>query len=251
MECTRVSVIEQIGYREWTESLGDDREWIIQETQATIYRELQSRASKLNGFVLPTRYDYMILISSGIDRGSHESLIESLKPYARVPLRMASVCAPTPLKAEEDAWSLLRDAKPWSVSFRTSESRESVVVAHLDIDNIMGATRKRGAVRTYYMILNLVSDLSVVAAKNGALLQYLGGDNILLILPINGFLDVVESIISRVDSLKAGVGVSSNARTALSLAARALHEIRSSRDKRIVVYGDASTRQAGMTLKDY
>lgn len=28
----RISVIEQIGYREWTETIGTDREWKIQET---------------------------------------------------------------------------------------------------------------------------------------------------------------------------------------------------------------------------
>ncbi|MCE4609134.1 MAG: GTP cyclohydrolase IIa, partial [Desulfurococcales archaeon] len=65
-----------------------------------------------------------------------------------------------------------------------------------------------------------------VSLKHGGIAQYLGGDNILVILPDHGYEALVEEIASNT-SLKVGVGISFRPRTAVMLATKALDQIRS------------------------
>jgi len=232
---TRLAVIEFIGYREWTESLGSDREWMIQIIQSEIYALAQRRAAEVGAHVMPLRYDYMMLISSNVDKQGHEKILESVAENSQVPVRMASSCGRTPIEAELAAWNLLRETSPGGLSYSECIEDEGVVVAHLDIDNITSMTKRMGAAKTYYIVVDLLHKISRRAEEYGSIVQYLGGDNILAVLPTNNYKSIVEELVN-IDNirLKAGVGYAHNARRALTLAAEALHDIRSGASARII-----------------
>jgi len=232
---TRVAVLEQVGYREWTESLGSDREWLIQETQARLYAELQEVAARHNAFPLAARYDYMIILAPNVGEEAHAEILEVARSLSKVAVRMASSCAETPLEAEARALKLLKETDVGGLTYTSCPGSEISVIAHLDLNNITGETISRGVIRTYHRILDLTGRLSRVAERRGGVVQYLGGDNVLAILPTINYISLVEELLQE-DNLKAGVGIAKTAREALKLAARALHDIRVDRSKKLTVY---------------
>ena len=225
---TRVSVIELMGYREWTESLGPDREWLIQVTQARVYAAAQEEAARHGGFVLPTRFDYMIVLSSGMGRMELARVLSAAGEYSPVPVRMGSACSTSPLAAEEAAFNLLQEARPGGVEFEECRDTEAAAVAHIDLNNVTGLTLRIGAYKAFKIIIEIVERISSTLAQAGALTQYLGGDNLVAAMPVDPPEAAKELTLKAVSlsDLKAGVGVSKTYRRALALAADALHAIR-------------------------
>ncbi len=234
MEKIRVSVVELVGYREWTERLGPDREWFIQVSQSETYARAQRVAAKAGAHILPLRYDYMLVLASSIDETQHREIIEEIKDAAPVPVRASSACDNDPLSAESRAWMLLSKLSPGDVFFSACDGEEMVAIAHVDIDDIMEETRRNGAVKTYNKVIDLLHKLATSVEKWGGLAQYLGGDNVLVVLPPSSYREASMELLSVRPGLKAGIGVSRKARTALQLAADALHEIRTHGGERIV-----------------
>lgn len=232
---TRVAVLEQIGYREWTENLGSDREWLIQSIQAKLYLALQDVASKHGAFVMPTRYDYMLILSSNVSYKAHLEILDVARSISKVEVRLASSCGLSPVEAEMRAFRLLGETEVGGLSYKECPGEEVVAIAHLDINNITGETASDGVSRSYHRVLSLLGRIARIAEGGGGIAQYLGGDNILVILPPVNYMTVAERLVEE-DDLKAGIGVSRTARDALRLAASALRELRHTRDRRILVY---------------
>ncbi len=234
---TRIAVLEQVGYREWTESLGSDREWVIQGIQSSLYHGVQRVASELGGFVLPLRYDYMMILGSGLDPGEHELILGVAEKHSPVPVRMASACAYTPLGAEAAASRRLRGIEPGSLGYTRCPRREAVAVAHIDVNDFTAITMSTSVYRTFWLVRRLLLRLHASLARHGGLVSYLGGDNVVAVLPVNDAGKAVQEILD--DGLKAGLGISGKAREALRLAAEALDTIRKSRrkEKRTLVLG--------------
>ena len=227
----RVAVIEQVGYREWTESLGDDREWMIQLVQSRVYRAGQEAAAKVDGFLLPIRFDIMLLLASNLRPGEVGEVHRAIASASEVPVRTASACHSTPLGAVDEAWRRLRGLEPGSWFFEPCEGGEVSAVAHIDINGITGLTRRLGPLRTYYMVIDTLARIRLRGEKMGSIVQYLGGDNLLAVLPPGvDPTEAVEYLIieeGRGEDLKAGVGLALKPRRSLALAAKALHKIRS------------------------
>jgi len=220
---TRMALLELVGYREWTESIGDDREWKLQITQAQIYEKLQEAAAEFNGFIMPMRYDYMILIASNVGEEELFNIYKIAKEISPVPVRLASACGKTPVDAVEEAWRYVRSGTDFK--YVGCNDQEGVVAGHFDINGITAMTRKLGVLTTYSTMLHVISEIETRAHYRGAIAQYLGGDNILVVLPHENYEEIIQELIA-VHDLKVGVGVASSARRALAQAAEALHEIR-------------------------
>ncbi len=235
--CVRIAVLELVGYREWTESLGSDREWRIQAVQAGVYREGQITAARRGGFLMAQRHDILLLLASGLGPEDHQEVMDAVATLAPVPVRMASSCAPTPREAEARAWRLLQAVGPGGFRYEESGGSEETLVAHIDIDNVTSITRRRGAVETHEIVIKLLANLAEKAPGLGAVIQYLGGDNVLAVLPPSASpSDVGVLLEGNGFSLKAGVGRAVKPRRALSLAAEALHRIRSGEAESRIVY---------------
>ncbi|WP_460126041.1 GTP cyclohydrolase IIa [Stetteria hydrogenophila] len=223
---SRISVLELVGFREWTESLGPDREWIIQSVQARVYARVQEEAAKHEAIVLPARYDYMLILSSNVDARGLRRILRAAESVSPVPVRIGSACSSTPLAAEEAAFNLLQDAKPGGLEYGGCRSEEAAAVAHVDLNDVTGLTLKLGAYKAYHMIVELVERVESMLIQAGVITQYLGGDNLLLVLPLNSARDLAREAV-KISDLKAGVGVSRTYRRAMALATEALSEIRS------------------------
>ena len=221
----RVALLELVGYREWTESVGDDREWMLQKTQSLVYATIQDAAARRKGFVMPLRYDYMLILASGLDRDDLQEVLEAAADVSPVPVRMASTCMYTPAGAVDEAWRRLRELGEGGLYYGECSEPEYTVVAHLDINDITQMTSQVGVLRTYNAMLRLLSKMAEKAFEMGAIAQYLGGDNILAVLPEKGYRVVAETL-AGLDDLKAGIGLSVTPRRSLELAAKALHAIR-------------------------
>ena len=220
----RLGLVELIGYREWTESLGNDREWIIQYQQADMYRLLQREAAALGGFVLPLRFDYMLLVSTGISADGHRRVLDVARMSSRIPARMVSIPGGKPARALDEAHSLLRSARPGEVLY--IEGPDGITtVAHVDINGISRRTREKGLSESLQVIARFVADIVALAARHGGVAQYLGGDNIIVLLPDGSYEEFARDAVEASD-VKVGIGQAIAPRRALELAAIALHEIR-------------------------
>jgi len=204
------------GYREWTESLGDDREWLIQKTQAEIDRAASIAAKEVNAFYLPTRKDVLIFILNGVRDAT--PILRAVEEASPVPVRVVLGCGKTPLeaiKSDEDC-----------------EGSSPIAAVHVDINSFTSKDVYVG----YLESVQLLEDLLKIGLGFGALGAYLGGDNVVLFSDPS----VVEELALFVTSMydvKVGVGVAENARRALALAAKALRKLRENRRERLRIEG--------------
>lgn len=216
-------MLELVGYREWTESLGPDREWYIQLVQARLYQVIQSFVKDFNGMALPLRYDIQLLyLPSDIDvKDFVYQLKQYLKPYSPTPIRV-TLCCDDPVEA-------LRRCKElqYSGDYYEEECRDDneLVVAHADLNYFTLRTRDQGAYQSFIVMLNLVGTIASELSDK-AVVQYLGGDNLVAITSEEYLEDVLSSLTSK-DSIKVGVGVSKCPRRAFEAAAKALGILRS------------------------
>ncbi|MFN3268118.1 MAG: GTP cyclohydrolase IIa [Zestosphaera sp.] len=211
--------VEFVKYREWTESLGKDREWFIQLTQSKVYQVIQSFASSYGGIALPLRYDYQImLLPHEISvREFNEGLRKVLLNYAPTPINTLVTC-----RKIKDL--LKMDLSSENYQEDVNCLPESLVVAHADLNDFTKKTRSLGIYRTYSEILNVIAHY-VRELRDVAIVQYLGGDNIVSICDEENMQKVLE-VLGSINSIKVGVGVSKIPRKAFMLAAEALDTIR-------------------------
>ncbi len=234
----RITVVELYRYREWTESLGSDREWIIQDQQTRFYNLLQKVSSKNNGFAIPLRYDYYIVLANNISRSVHEEIHTILSSTSPVPVRIVSIPHPYPLTAQLLATSILASTTK-SFIYRGGVE-DPVVIVHMDIDGITQLTYETSIYESYVSILEFLANVANTVLRYGGITGYLGGDNIVAILPYTIYREYLEIL---PDYVKAGVGVSESPRKALELATKALDDIRRVRGKKYLINLDASLTQ--------
>ena len=213
-------IVEFLKYREWTESLGRDREWYIQVVQSRLYQKIQELSSGFDGLTLPLRYDIqLVMLPSSANAGRFiNALRASLRPHSPTPVRIRLLCGDVPevferfkgLKGSSDYWEVCRPSE--------------MVVAHADLNNFTKATRDSGPYRTYVKVMDLLSKY-VNALRGRAVVQYLGGDNVAAITSLRYMNEVID-VLTGFEGVKVGVGVSERPREALALAAEALSSIR-------------------------
>lgn len=222
----KIGVLELNGYREWTESIGSDREWIIQTIQANVYKLLQDEISRLQGFVMPLRYDYMVLVVEGVDNSSVVGVVNKISRVLPVPVRLSIACGKTPYQAQVNATRRLVE-EDCKICLEECDAT-GIAVAHFDVNNFSKLIHRLSIYDTFVEVEHLCLRLSREIRDLGGLTQYLGGDNILSFISIDA-LDKVKELASTIPELKVGIGISSTARGALKLASRALDFIRSNR----------------------
>lgn len=230
-----IAYIEFVGYREWTESLGNDREWIIQLTQAKNYQVIQNYVASFGGLALPLRFDYQLaLLPENIDKEEFtKGLVEALKHYAPTLVNVLIFCG----KIKEVVEGLNRPS-----TSNTCVS-EPIVVAHADLNYFTEMTKGLGVYRSYVEVMKLVHTY-ITKLYRTAITQYLGGDNLVVIADLENLNDVLNVLIEA-DGVKVGVGVSKNPRKAFTLAAEALDRIREgNRSVKYIIEFDEDVKEA-------
>ncbi len=233
----KIGILELVGYKEWTEQLGSDREWLIQLIQSNMYRILQEKISEVNGFVLSLRYDYMILVLEGVDNSDVLNIIGSLEKISPVPLRLSIACGKTPYEAQCNASIKLRSSSDKYILEECNPT--GIMAAHFDMNDFTRLTSKLSVYDTFIGVEELYLYLTKEIQRIGGITQYLGGDNIVAFLSLDT-LDAVKTLVEKTKGVKVGIGIARNARKSLMYAALALDKIRKSmKDKvNMLVLGD-------------
>ena len=218
-----MALLELVNYRAWTELLGPDREWRLQAEQASIYREAQLAAARVGAMAVPLRYDYIAVLASNVGPEELSSVAEAVRSVAPVEVRWASGCGPTPADAVRRAFEALRGRSPGGPC-----SAEVSVVGQVDLNDVTGLTERTDPLKAFEAVQEVLSAVRATVAPRGGVAEYLGGDNILVVYPVDSYEDLARRV-SLVSSVKVGVGVARRPRAASELATRALDEIRSRR----------------------
>ena len=216
-----LGLLELVGYREWTESLGDDREWRIQVSQARLYSVLQEEVARYGGFVTPLSYDVMILVLNGVPREHYGRLYSVAVKFSPVPvsLQIISVDEPSRLKPL---------GKPGLYIDTIKDS--PLAALHIDLNSFTRLRRHGGIITPYLKILEEYITLAKLLGDN-AVPAYLGGGNVVFFISTS----LVRNALARIESVidtreyKVGVGIGPSARAALAAAAEALHTLREGR----------------------
>lgn len=201
------------GYKEWTESLGSDREWKIQIFQHSFSSLLYERFSKINSYVIPLGFDKYIILADGIKETYLMKVIEDISYYATTPIEVCKGYS-------ESLYMSLFSCVETLDNFPD----EKLLVAHYDIDGFTKSNLKEGIER----INELSLIVSKIAKKVNGIYQYFGGDNF-GVFASEKDLDLILSEID-IKGVKIGIGIGENARKALENATKALDLIRIKRD---------------------
>lgn len=210
---TYTILVKLVGFRLWTESLGYDREWLIQLTQTSIYHELQALSKDFNGYALPLRYDVQVVILP-IDAGVSKFLSDvknSLSSKSPVPVSVEAYCG-LPHEVLNNGFNVVCQPR-------------DLCVAHIDLNDFTAKTDHRGIYQPYVEVLKLVSELASKLSSN-AIVQYLGGDNIVALTDPKYVNLLIDNVLNY--DVKLGIGMSRYPRKAFELATKALDSLRSS-----------------------
>jgi GTP cyclohydrolase IIa len=234
-----VAVIRLIGYREWTENMGSDREYIIQDVQARLHREVSNFYSLKGGFAHPLRYDLMVGIG-GLEVEDYKELLKILTNTSPVPASIGLACDSSPLKAQRYASRNAFKAKPWSIVGVNNEHGD-VVAAHIDVVDSSRDVYETSAYDSYLKIIKLYSKIAYIVEKLGGLTFYQGGDNIIAFISnphdAEGIL-TVNSV-----KLRIGVGIAESSRKAIALASQALDKLRKEQYEGVLIFENRGLKQ--------
>jgi GTP cyclohydrolase IIa len=224
----KVFAIRLHHYREWTETLGYDREWKIQKTQAKLSFFVNLLSSRIWAFPLVTRFDNLIIISDGVRNKALSFLFNRLKKYSPVPLKGCLSFGDTLREAEENASRCVNELSPqeiWLEDYPDSK----VVAVHADVDSFTEFTESTSIYTSFKRSMDVMVELQRRVYSMGGLLQYLGGDNFMMFLGENQ----IKNLLSEIpEGLKLGIGICNNPRCAVARSTEALTRIRESRDSR-------------------
>ncbi|BFI75233.1 GTP cyclohydrolase IIa [Sulfurisphaera ohwakuensis] len=219
----KIMQINLVDYKEWTESLGYDREWKIQNFQHGFLSRLNEIAAEINSFIITYRYDSYIMLLDGVLIGKNDYILTKIKELSPVPIDICFGYGKTLLDAERNC-SINMD----NILLAKDEK---VLVAHFDLD---GFSRKRFLFDAYLEVYKIYNKLFNYAMELGGLAYYLGGDNIGIFLGVDNINKVIE-LANSFPNMKVGIGIGNNPREALKNAAEALHIIRIYRDRKIEI----------------
>lgn len=211
---TYTALVRLANYRSWTESLGYDREWIIQITQSRIYHDLQLISKEFEGIALPMRYDVQVVLLPPTT--PINSFISKLNDVA---VRWA------PIKVEVDIYCGLPHEILNNGGMGECSHRE-MCVAHLDLNNFTSKSIYEGFYQPYIEVLGMSSRLAF-KLMGKAVVQYLGGDNIVVVTYPQNIDDLLAEVVE--EDIKVGIGISESPRKAFELAAKALNVLRNER----------------------
>ena len=232
----QVTIIRLIGYREWTEGLGPDREHVIQRAQAQLHRELVEAFSKLNAWAHPLRYDYMLAITNGLDNVELIRIIKGLGDYSPVPLSSGTHSDISPRVAEKEAFRLAIKARPGE-SLVGDVDDGSVAMAHIDLIDSTSSTEWTSSYQLYEHVWSVVNQVRLYLAPYGGVTLYLGGDNIVSIIQPMVNEDDLKPLANLINA-RIGVGISGSGRAAMKLATEALDMLRSRNGHGVLILKD-------------
>ncbi len=208
----RVAVMFLKNYREWTETLGPDREAVIQKVQAKLHHRLWSVFTKVGALPHHFRYDVAIALVNNVGDRQIKRAVEKLAEVSPVEVEYCVGSGATPYQAYKNC------------GLDNSNRAEDASVAHVDVVNSTALTRDNGPHYVYTQIVTLLEVLNAKCSEVGCMAFYLGGDNVMIYLPNAGS---IYQLLDGLDAqLRVGVGVAQKPYAAFVKATAALDRLR-------------------------
>ncbi|MCS7117088.1 MAG: GTP cyclohydrolase IIa [Nitrososphaerales archaeon] len=214
----RVGIVRLDGYENWIKSLGYDREWVVQATQADVYKNLVIESANVGLFSFPLTYDSYLTVVNASDLEDFKIVAHSISKVVPTHLIVYFGLGSTYVEAMMNSKEL-KDFED-----RGSNTLEETLVAHLDLNGYNRSLADKGIYHVERIVNRVVQKLRRISRRYGGLAYYAGGDNVICFIPhmyLEGFIKDVK-----MDDIKIGVGIALRPRDALALATNALENIR-------------------------
>lgn len=220
----RVGVIHLKDYEKWIKQQGYDREWIIQSTQAELYRTIVEETANINAFSMPLTYDIFITILNSVNVRDFANIIDKIE-------HKISIKFDVYLGVGRDYIKAINTAKPMNIVNDDSDTQfDETVVVHFDLNNYNDIKTIHGFYYTLELVYDVLNFIRKSASGYGGIIYYAGGDNVINFIPsyhLDNFIKSIDEILKQLKiSVKIGIGIALKPRHALKLAAQALDDIR-------------------------
>ncbi len=229
----QITLIKLSGYREWTESLGPDREHLIQEVQGRLHSVLSREFSSKGAIAHPLRYDLMIAITNTLTVEDHLDVLRELQKIAPVPVIMAVASDEDVLKAEKKASELLNHTYNSHQIIINGEIPDisEICVIHADLAGSIRLLARYSVYETYEYIMSIYKQFRRIMSQLRGIALYLGGDNMIGITTPKILSENIEIVkrFSKENEIRIGIGISRRPRDAMRKATQALDELRQER----------------------
>jgi len=227
----QLSLIKLHRYREWTHTLGEDREHRLQVYQANFYKIIQEVFSKRGGLVLPGRGDEFFAITDGITIEEHQKIQYALTLSFPVDAKMFVSSDRSPMKANEEIFRMCKTSEfGLKVIGKDQDSDEPVHIIHADIEGQTGLALDATPFDMLNLMLRVHQKLTQFFLERNSLAFYMGGDNFVIISDHNAknyAKELVEFIRQNFGlGINCGIGKAKTARKAMELATTSLDSIR-------------------------
>ncbi len=222
----RVITIVLRGYREWTESLGPDREHLIQKFQGEWHKAIWNAFSDVGAVVHQLRYDVALGIVNNVDYDSIQGVIKKLSDVSPVPLETNIRCGEDPLTAHLNGHEC------------HGKEDSEVVALHVDYENFTALTDSTSPYSAYVKVIEIYGRILSLCAKYRCLAFYLGGDNFAVFPPSFNIAKPLGSDLVEL-GMRVGIGIDRTPRRALMLATEALDILRKEGKRGIMSMGIA------------
>jgi GTP cyclohydrolase IIa len=238
---TQLTLVQIDNYGPWTVTPEPRREMDLQTLQSRLFADLAQFVGHRGGYAFFTRFDNMVAVTNGLDADDHRLLQESTGNRYPVTISLGIGVDPNPAVALERATEGLQGAGSAQDGDRrevlsgtpvAEPSDDDVSIAHFDVND---ATEKyTDQLNEFDSFIQIeqgyASLMRYLREEHGGLSFFVGGDNIIAVVPDIG-VDDYQAAIDHVEEsvgvdLKVGVGRGSDAHDAGMAAKHALEECR-------------------------
>ncbi|MEM0027831.1 MAG: GTP cyclohydrolase IIa [Ignisphaera sp.] len=211
----KIGLIHFKDYENWIKSLGYDREWFLQATQAEFYKNLVTECATIGAFSFPLTHDSYVVILNTVVSEELQKIVVKLRSKAPTEMLLYFGVGETYVDALKNLYETANECET-----------EKTVVTHVDLNGYNGLINKKD----FYYVKQIINEIFLVIEKisssYGGLSYYAGGDNIITFIPFKYVSSFLEQIEKEIDNAKIGVGIAPKPREALKLAAKALELLR-------------------------
>jgi GTP cyclohydrolase IIa len=207
--------------------------------QASLYKQIQDLFSQKNCLVFANRADEFFAVTNGISLDEHIEIQKKLESSFEVKLTMSIGYGETPFDANISAYDGKKtdtalDAKHNIFGFIDGKHESKVTIMHLDVDDLSSKRKTMSPYEISSVMFKLYARMSEYFLTKKSLTFFMGGDNFMVVANsgykenAQEFIDIVKSEFGL--TLNCGIGTSTTARNAVSLATKSLDTIREIRD---------------------
>jgi GTP cyclohydrolase IIa len=207
-------------YGPWTVEPEPRREMDLQTLQSRLFADLAQFVGSRDGYVFFTRFDNMVAVTNGLDQRDHELLQESVKNRYPITVSLGTAVDPVPIEALEGATEQVQAAGSAQDRNRTEvlggeyrpPKADDVSIAHFDVNDATGKyTDRLNEFDSFIRIeQSYASLMRYMREEHGALSFFVGGDNIIAVVPEMSTAEyeaAIDHVSDDVDvELKVGVG---------------------------------------------